>query len=131
MENWVKIGKFGEFYHGKLEKHGKCWWDFTMENWKKMGNFGGILPWKIGKKWEILVGFYHGKLEKIGNMFGFFVGCLKTYGKMGNFRILPWKMRELKYFTMEINDFISNLNIPGLECIPNIATGTSWCLYDL
>ena len=52
MENWVKIGKFGEFYHGKLEKHGKCWWDFTMENWKKMGNFGGILPWKIGKNWE-------------------------------------------------------------------------------
>ena len=57
MENWVKIGKFGEFYHGKLEKNGKFWWDFTMENWKKMGNFGGILPWKIGKKWEILVGF--------------------------------------------------------------------------
>ena len=104
------------FYHGKLEKNGKFWWDFSMENWKKL---------------EILVGFYHGKLEKIGNMFGFFVGCLKTYGKMGNFRILPWKMRELKYFTMEINDFISNLNIPGLECIPNIATGTSWCLYDL
>jgi len=50
---------------------------------------------------------------------------------MGNFRILPWKMRELKYFTMEINDFTSNLNIPGLKCIPNIATGTSWCLYDL
>ena len=65
-----------EFYHGKLGQNWKIW---------------GILPWKIGKTWEILVGFYHGKLEKNGKFWWDFT--MENWKKLGNFGgILAWKI---------------------------------------
>ena len=115
-ENWIV---FWTFYHGKLETIGKFW---GILPWQigKIGTFWRILPWKIGKIGK----FWRIFSWKIGNNWeNLRLFCRifseKPYGKMGNFRIWTWKMREIEeYFSMEINEFTSNLNIHGSLNVP-------------